>query len=99
MRELRTQENEKFGRFFEIVREEANRLGGIFFVDCGEGNEFFSDSMEGENLSGWLIPKEDADAFETEFTENNVSDRWDDFMKFLRWKKKGDRVSVEFEDF
>lgn len=67
MRELRTQENKKFEHFFQLVRNKAQKQHCIFFVDCGEGQEFVCEDMEGEDLSGWLIPDEDADRFQIEF--------------------------------
>lgn len=99
MRELRTQENEKFERFFQIVRNEAQKQNCLFFVDCGEGREFFEADMEGEDLSGWLIPAEDAERFQPEFDSNEVSEKWDGFMKFLRWKRDNGKIQVQFEDF
>lgn len=99
MRELRTQENKKFERFFQLVRDEAQKQHCIFFVDCGEGREFAREDMEGEDLSGWLIPSEDADRFQIEFDKNDVSENWDDFMKSLCWKQDGENISVKFEDF
>lgn len=49
MRELRTQENELFQKFFEIVRRRASDFGCVFFCDSGEGHDFFADGMEGED--------------------------------------------------
>lgn len=99
MRELRTQESQRFERFFQLVRNEAQKQGCVFFVDCGEGREFVSEDMEGEDLSGWLIPREDADRFQIEFDKNDVSEKWDDFMKSLCWKQLDGKISVTFEEF
>ena len=99
MRELRTQENNKFEHFFQLVRNEANKIDSIFFVDCGEGNEFIDNDMEGENLSGWLIPKKMADDFQKEFDKNEASEKWDDFMSFARWDKQKGEVRVTLEEF
>lgn len=99
MRELRTQESKKFEHFFRLVRAEAQKQGCIFFVDCGEGREFILEDMEGEDLSGWLIPREDADRFQIEFDKNDVSEKWDDFMKSLCWKQLDEKISVTFEEF
>lgn len=99
MRELRTQESKKFENFFELVRQEASKEHSIFFVDCGEGHEFFADDMEGEDLSGWLIPEASADTFQKAFDDNKVSIEWDDFMRMLKWKKQGGRIAVAFENF
>ncbi|MGI6178176.1 MAG: hypothetical protein ACOYJO_06985 [Eubacterium sp.] len=67
MQVLRTQEGNKFEKFFEAVNTQAKLQNKVFFLDCGEGNEFSNDIMEGEDLSGWLIPLAEADKFEKEF--------------------------------
>jgi len=97
MRELRTQEGKKFKKFFEIVRAKAFEVGCIFLVDCGEGTDFENDDMEGENLSGWLIPMDKADRFQTDFDSNRVADEWDSFEVFMRWKNVDGKIEVEFE--
>jgi hypothetical protein len=99
MRELRTHENEKFERFFQLIRDAAASKNAIFFVDCGEGRELFTDSMEGEDLSGWLIPQSEADRFQPEFDKGEVSDRWDSFMRMAVWSQSSGRVSIQFDSF
>nr|DAP56891.1 MAG TPA: hypothetical protein [Caudoviricetes sp.] len=99
MRESRTQESKKFEKFFEIVREEAAALDSIFFIDCGEGRELVTEDLEMEDLSGWLIPRERADAFEEKFRKNEVSNRWDSFVRFAVWEQHGDMITIEFKEF
>ncbi|MDO4479055.1 MAG: hypothetical protein Q4B73_08490 [Lachnospiraceae bacterium] len=99
MRESRTPENEKFEKFFSIVRKEADRNDAVFFINCGEGNEVETDTMECEDLSGWLIPKSVADEFEPEFLADDVSEKWNDFYVFEFWEKSGDEILVRFEQF
>ena len=43
MQGLRTQENQKFKKFFEQVQNEAAKRNSIFFLDCGQGNIFEND--------------------------------------------------------
>lgn len=99
MRELRTQENEKFKRFFEYVRSAAMAQGSVFFVDCGEGRELLTETLEGEDLSGWLIPQKEADRFQTEFDAGNVGERWDDFMRIAIWLQSADGIRIRFKSF
>ena len=102
MRELRTQESSKFERFFEIVREEARRHNAVFFCDCGEGRDIITDSIEGEDLSGWLIPISDADNFEKVFKMNSRSafDDWAEFICFAIWSQTEDgTINIEFKKF
>ena len=52
MRGLRTQEGEKFERFFALVQKEALKQSCVFFLDSGEGHIFENESMEYSDLSG-----------------------------------------------
>lgn len=99
MRELRTQENEKFEKFFELIRKKANELGCIFFVDAGEGHELFLDDLEGEDLSGWLIPFRLADTFEIEWKRLDVDEKWNRFFTFAFWRYDNGEVTVFFQSF
>ena len=99
MRELRTQEENNFIKFFEIVRAEAKKRDCVFFLDCGEGREIITDDMEGEDLSGWLIPENKADSFQKEFVAWDVSEKWNDNVVFAIWKKEKNGISITFERF
>ena len=99
MRELRTQEGRKFERFFSLVRDASDKVGCIFFVDCGEGRELFTEDMEGEDLSGWLIPKEKAAVFEKEFRSGDVSEEWNDRVFFATWSQKDNSIAINFESY
>ena len=52
MRGLKTQEGNKFIAFFKLVQEEARKKHSVFFLECGEGNDFSEDNIEGEDLRG-----------------------------------------------
>ncbi len=93
---LRTCEGKKFEKFFELVQQEAKKKGGVFFADCGEGNEFSNDHMEGENLSGWLIPIEIAEEFEKEFLEKTDPEGWDKFLCWALWEN-ADNPKISFD--
>lgn len=98
MRELRTQENKEFENFFSIVREEASKNGGVFFVDSGEGREIFRPGIEGEDLFGWLIPNDRANEFEVEFSTNAVDeDKWEEFECIARWDEIDGKITISFE--
>ena len=86
MKGLRTEENEKFLRFFAIVQEEAGKNKSVFFLDSGDGREFETEVLEGEDLMGWLIPGEKASAFEKEWENNDVSDDWSKFFCWAVWE-------------
>lgn len=96
MRGLRTQENEKFNRFFNIIQDEAAKTNSVFFLDCGEGNDIVTDNIEGEDLRGWLVPEKQADIFEPLFLKHKVGDEWLDNMCWAEWKMKNNKISISF---
>ena len=93
---LRTQESEKFNHFFELVQKAAAEEGKVFFCDCGEGREFETQDMEGEDLSGWLIPAEKAEKSRKKF---EAGGKCDEKTVFCIWSMEGEDVFVRFEDF
>lgn len=99
MQGLRTQENEKFNKFWNLVQHTANKQGKIFFCDCGEGREFFREDMEGEDLRGWLIPLDKSNEFEPEWLKNNVSEEWIDSLCWAEWKATDNMITVEFKTY
>lgn len=102
---LRTRENEKFNRFWQLIQNEAHKVECTFFGFAGEGRDFETPDMEGEDFSGWLVPLNDANAFEQLWLSCS-----DDAQKleqefpsskfvFAIWHKNADNVSVEFKEF
>ncbi|MDF2537987.1 MAG: hypothetical protein K0S76_1008 [Herbinix sp.] len=96
MQGLRTQENQKFNKFWNLIQSTAKNQGKVFFCDCGEGREFFLEDMEGEDLRGWLIPLDKANEFEPNWLVDNVSDVWLDNLCWAEWKDTNGMISVEF---
>ena len=96
---LRTQENNKFLNFWKIVQEEASKHNSVFFLDSGEGNEIETLEINAEDLSGWLIPKNQVDEFDSlfkSFNKESISKRFDNFYRIASWKKKHNSLSVTF---
>ena len=96
MRGLRTQETNKFKKFFSIVQDAAVKKDCVFFLDSGDGRDFETDSLEGEDLMGWLIPKDKADDFEKEWETGDVSDDWSDFFTWAIWED-ADNPTIKFK--
>lgn len=93
---IRTQESDKFLRFFELVQAKAGSMKKVFFLDCGEGHEFEEAGIEGENLSGWLIPNDIAKKFEQEFiSKDSDLEDWEDFVAFVEWSRSGDDIVID----
>lgn len=99
MGESKKQE-EKFDRFWELIQKQAKAEKAQFFMDCGEGREFETDDMEGEDISGWLIPKEQVAKFQKEWETKSVDhDIWSDYIRFAEWRLQGKEVTVEFVEY
>ncbi len=86
MKGLRTQETNKFKKFFSIVQDAAGKKNSVFFLDAGDGNDFETDTLEGENLMGWLIPEDKLTDFEKEWDKGDVSDDWSQYYLWAIWK-------------
>lgn len=82
---LRTNESEKFIKYFEIVQATAQRQGCAYYLDAGDGRDFENDLYEGEDLMGWLIPLDKASKFEQEWISGDVSDDWSRFYTWAIW--------------
>ena len=86
---LRTCETDKFVRFFEIVQKAAMEKGCVFFLDSGENHIFENETMEYDDLSGWLIPSNKAPEFEKEyFKGGDPKDHWYDYYCFAVWENE-----------
>lgn len=98
MQGLRTQEGKKFNEFFSLVQEEAKKRKAVFFCDCGQGDVFENDSIECEDLCGWLIPNSKVDEFEPHFLNNSEKQKdFDDFYCFVDFEVDGDSVKIKIE--
>lgn len=93
---LRTQETNKFEKFFSIVQAAADQKGCVFYLDAGDGRDFETGTLEGEDLMGWLIPKEKVTQFEKEWESEDISDEWSDFYKWAIWDNP-DNPTIKFE--
>lgn len=99
MRGLRTQEGVKFIEFFKLVQLEAQKANSVFFLDCGEGNDFVDGNMEGEDLRGWLIPDELADEFEKQWMNGNPGDEWENRITWATWSGGVPKLKITFTSF
>ncbi|MBD8945786.1 MAG: hypothetical protein EGR97_00460 [Clostridiales bacterium] len=94
---LRTQENDKFLKFWEIVQKEARKSNKTFFLDCGDGQEYEDENIECENLTGWLIDNTKTGEFNEIFSANDsIGDEWADSIVQVKWNKNGDKITAKF---
>lgn len=99
MRGLRTHEGNEFAKFFQLVQEEAKKKNAVFFLECGEGNEFSGEGIEGEDLRGWLIPEQKADAFEREWKNGDPGDDWENNIAWALWSGTPDAPDVTIKKY
>lgn len=99
MRGLKTQEGNDFIAFFKLVQEEAKKRHSVFFLECGEGNDFSADNIEGEDLRGWLIPEKQADQFERIWLHDAPGEEWEHNIAWALWSGKPSKPSVEIKQF
>ena len=93
---LRTQETQKFNRFFELIQAEAEKWDAVFFADAGDGNDFETDTMEGEDMMGWLIPKAKVKEFQPLWEKSKVDEKWSDYFGWALWKKDDNGLFIHF---
>lgn len=102
---LKTQESQKFGRFWQLIQDTANNRNCAFFGFAGEGRDFETCEMEGEDFSGWLVPLAQVSAFEAawsmpstdfETLENAFPEAR---FVFVIWTNCNGTISVTFQAF
>lgn len=84
---LRTQEDDRFVRFFKIIQEKANKLNSVFFLDCGEGHSVFEDDIICTDCSGWLVPSDKVQDFQKEYDKFQDNESWEKYVAWVTWKK------------
>ena len=99
MKGLRSQESERFNAYFSLIQAQAEKQGMVFFADAGDGRDFETETMEGEDMMGWLIPQEKADEFTPLWQASAVNDAWTDYFLWAVWVKNGDEIGVRFEHY
>lgn len=98
MQGLRTHESKKFRRYFAIVQEAAKSKNCVFFFDTGDGRDIVTDTLEGEDLAGWLIPNDKVKAFEKEWKAWKISSAWHDYFTFAVWDASNNYLSITFKN-
>lgn len=91
--------------FINLINIEAQKRGATFFVNCGEGREIITDKLDGEDISGWLIPNDKKQDFEAELARVAqgsvlaavIDEKWDEWFCTAVWKSDHDKVTIDFE--
>lgn len=76
--------------YIEFVAQKAKEQGKLFFLDTGEGNDFFDEDKQWdiEDLSGWLVDPLDRDKFINSKKNNTAYDEFSDAYVFVKWNKR-----------
>lgn len=72
--------------FCRLVQQEAISRGKVFFIADAEGHDEMIGDVLAENMSGWLVPKEDADRFERVWL-NDINEVWESESDYFVWEK------------
>ena len=94
---LRTQENNEFIKFFEIVQNEAEKLNKVFFLDFGQCDDIPFKGMQVDSLFGWLIPNEDVEKFNAEFIKEINLSKWDEYNSWVIPDIRDNKLNIVFE--
>jgi hypothetical protein len=89
----------KEDEFWNFIQSESAKLGSAFFLSSGEGRDFETETMKGEDYFGWLIPLEKVNKFRCDSRQESLLDNWNKYLKFVIWEKNDDKISVEFKSF
>lgn len=96
---LRTQEGKKFESFFGIVQKKAEDMDSVFFLDHGDGNDYETEIMEGEDLCGWLVPLREASKFSEKFMNNSDLSEWNEYICWAFWSGSKNNPKISFKTF
>lgn len=97
MQGLRTEENVRFIKYFEVVQSYAKKQNSVFFMDFGQCDDIAFKDMELDCLFGWLIPSDIADNFGDLYLRSKVDDSWNDFCVWVTPNIENGRLSIIFE--
>lgn len=87
-------------RYLEFVIRKAAERGKLFFLDVGEGNDYFDEDRQWyiEDLSGWLINPADKERFINSKKKNTVYDEFSDSYVFVKWgKSQNKEIQLTFQ--
>lgn len=88
--------------FLTFVMNEAENIGKVFVLDCGEGNSAIDEinGYEIEELSGWLINKSDVEKIISSRKNKTAYTDFSNEYVFAKWSKSEDgTVSISFKSF
>lgn len=88
--------------YIDFIAKKAIEQGKLFFLDVGEGNDFFDEDKQWyiEDVSGWLINSADREKFIYCKKNNTAYDEFSDFYVFVKWNRHPDKeVEISFKHY
>ena len=97
---LKSKESEKFNRYFALIQKAASELNSVFYAHAGDGNDFETDELEGEEVMGWLIPADKSEEFEPIWAENEslLDEDWTEYFVWAVWEIVDGKLIISFKD-
>lgn len=90
---------QKCDNFTAILHEAAAALSCLFYEYSGEDNWNETDTLFCENVSGWLVPLDKANAFAKTNEEDRWENQWSDFFVFAEWRQEGSDIKIDFKKY
>lgn len=94
---LRTKDNDRFIKYFNLVQLEALKLSCCFFIDFGQCDDIQFKDMEVDTLFGWLIPIEYVSEFNEEFVKFKINEKWHKYCTWVTPEIVDDKLYINFE--
>lgn len=94
---LKSQESEKFLRFFSLIQSAAAQQGAVFFAQAGDGHDYQTPDMECEDMMGWLIPNSAVSVFESIWNAGDPDDSWTQYFCWAVWHEDNGSLRIRFE--
>ena len=94
---LRSREESRFIAFFKLVQESAADKNAVFFLDCVEGNDLWTDDIICTDCSGWLIPNDKVEEFKKEYENFKSLEKWEDYVVWVTWSGNSTHPKINIE--
>lgn len=86
-------------KFLSFVCDCARDIGKEFFIDSGEGRGIDFDGMDCEDLSGWLIDREQVERFKSTPDDNRYDGEFGDCYVFAIWEIVDEKLTIKFRRY
>ena len=85
--------------YLEYVQTQAGKLGKVFFLDSGEGKDFFDEKRQWyiEEMTGWLIDKANEEKALSLYRCDELHDNFPDTYVLVMWSYEGEELQIRFK--